>query len=97
MALTFNIKPHGVLLGVSIVEILEDGRFIGAVYPEGEKGIKLVSAHFADEPEIDEGFAGTVLSDDGTTSFPPIPSLSIEFEPSPYTIVGNRIVRKKDL
>lgn len=75
-----------------IVEILVDGKVAGVIYPSGEKGIKIVSAHISGT-STEDGFAGEVAEDDGTESFPPIPAVLISFNPSPYEIKGGRIVR----
>jgi hypothetical protein len=62
------------------------------LYPHGEKGVKLVSAHIGSQA-VDEDFSGSVVKDDGTSSWPPISSILVDFAPSPYLIVGNKIVR----
>jgi len=82
VAVTFEVKPHSNKPGVQVAEILMDGEMVATIYPDGEKGIKLVSAHM-------EG----VVQDDGSTSLPPIPHVLIRFDPQPYTIEGNRIVK----
>jgi len=82
MAGTFEVKPHSIKHGVQVAEILMDGEMVATIYPDGEKGIKLVSAHM-------EG----VVQDDGSRSMPPIPAVLITFDPQPYTIEGNRIVK----
>lgn len=82
MAIGFRVLPHSVRPGVQIAEILINGSMVAAIYPDGEKGIKLVSAHMKE-----------VRQDDGTTSVPPIPAVLIEFDQQPYTIEGGRIVR----
>lgn len=92
MAIDFRIVPHGVLPGVRIVEVLVNGGVAGVIYPAGEKEIKLVSAHVSESRTEDE-FAGEVVHDDGTTSWPPIPSFLVRFDPSPYEIRGNKIVK----
>lgn len=90
--INFKIKPHNLLLGVSVVEILIDGKVAGVIYPESKKSIRLVSAHI-EEAQADAEFSGEVAKDDGSGSWPPIPSLRIKFNPGPYTIVGNNIVK----
>ena len=82
MALEFRVVPHSGRLGVPVGQILLDGEMIASIYPDGEKGIKIVSAHMKE-----------VQQDDGSTSVPPIPHVSIIFDPQPYAIEGGRIVR----
>jgi len=55
---------------------------VAIIYPDGEKGVKLVSAHMEE-----------VVQSDGIGSFPPIPDIRITFDPQPYTIEGGRIVK----
>lgn len=88
----FKIDRHHIYPNVRIVQILIDGAFVGAVYPEGRKRIKIVSAHF-EETTIDRDFAGEVNEFDGSESWPPIPSVHIKFNPGPYEIRGNKIVK----
>jgi len=92
MAVEFKIKPHSILKNIQVVEILVDGRTAGVVYPMGDKGIKIVSAHI-EKTQIEKDFVGEVVEDDGSQSWPPIPAVSIIFNPSPYTIIGNKIVK----
>ena len=82
MAVTFRVKPHSVKSGVQVAEILIDGGMVATIYPDGEKGIKLVSAHMEE-----------VVQDDGSTSLPPVPHVFIRFDPQPYAIEGGRIVK----
>jgi len=92
MAIDFRIAPHSIFPNIRIVEILVDGEVAGVIYPAGEKGIKLVSAHI-EATTVEEGFGGEVIEDDGRRSWPPIPAVLIQFNPSPYLIQGNRIVK----
>ena len=94
MAISFRIARHSVWSGVEVVEILENGAVVGVMYPQLNKTVKVVSAHIENQ-ERDNDFAGNVVFDDGTASCPPIPSITIKFNPSPYRIVGNRIVRER--
>ena len=82
MAITFEVKPHSSKPGIQVAEILIDGAMVATIYPDGEKGVKLVSAHMEE-----------VVQDDGSRSAPPIPAVLITFDPQPYTIKGNRIVK----
>ena len=82
MAVTFQVNPHSVKSGVQVVEILIDGKMVATIYPDEEKGVKLVSAHMEE-----------VFQDDGSRSVPPIPAVLITFNPQPYTIEGHRIVK----
>lgn len=89
MKIDFRLAQHSVF-GTKIVEVLMDGNVVGVIYPD-KKGIKLVSAHFSDK-EIPADFEGEILEDDGSTSFPPIPSFQVSFNPRRYVIRGNKIV-----
>ena len=91
MAIRFRIVKNS-FTRQDIVEVLVDGKVAGVIYPFGEKGIKIVSAHIVGTI-VEENFAGEVVKDDGTESFPPIPAVLINFNPSPYDIEGGRIVR----
>ena len=82
MAITFEVKFHSSKPGIQVVEILMDDKMVPTIYPDGEKGVKLVSAHMEE-----------VVQDDGSRSAPPIPAVLITFDPQPYTIEGNRIVK----
>jgi hypothetical protein len=90
--LGFRTVDHPRIAGAQIVEVLERGKVIGVVYPKGEKGLKLISAHIEDT-DIDPQFAGEVVVDDGTSSIPPIPAITVRFNPRPFRISGDRIVR----
>ncbi len=92
MAVDFRITNHSVLPNIHIVEILIDGKVVGTVYPLHEKGIKLVSAHI-ERTEKEENFAGEIIEDDGSESWPPIPSVLVTFSSSPYIISGNKILK----
>lgn len=91
MAIDFRIGEHSVRPGVRIVEILVDGKTAGVIYPD-DTTIKIVSAHMG-EMSVETDFTGEVVKDDGSQGWPPIPSVLITFNPSPYVIVGNRIVK----
>ena len=82
MAVTFDIHEHSLRPGVPIADILLDGKMVAVIYPDGDKGIKLVSAHIAE-----------VVEDDGSESRPPIPEVRIRFDPQPYAIEDDRLVR----
>ena len=87
----FRITDHSRLPNVRIVEILDSGKVVGIIYPT-QKGLKLVSAHMV-HAEIDPGFAGEAIIDDGTKTFPPIPAVIVEFHSTPYMIVGGKIFK----
>ena len=92
MTVSFRMGRHSIKPGVGIVEILVDGEVVGAIYPTGEKGIKIVSAHI-EKTKTEEGFAGKVVEDDGAKSWPPIPAVLITFELRFYSIIVCRIVK----
>lgn len=77
-----------------IVEILIDGKVAGAIYPAGEKRVKIISAHI-EKTEKEDGFSGEMIEDDGSKTRPPIPAVFIKFNPSPYIIKDNKIVKLK--
>jgi hypothetical protein len=92
--LTFRTVAHPRLPGAQLVEILKDGNVVGVIYPDGDKGIKLVSAHIEDaDAAVDPDFAGECVMDDGSEGWPPIPAVMVQFNPSPYKIVGHRLVK----
>ena len=91
MAVSFRLAEHSIHRGVQIVEILVDGETAVAIYPRGDKGIMLVSAHIEDK-ETEEGFVGEVV-EDARRVWPPIPAFVITFNPSPYTIRGGKVVK----
>lgn len=72
--------------------VLIDGKVVGVIYPDGDSGIKLVSAHISEHSE-DPDFAGEMVLDDGSDAQLPVPGLRVQFAPSPYKIVNGRIVR----
>lgn len=90
--LDFRVVPHSIRPNVKIVEILSEGKVVGVIYPDRDKGIKLVSAHIKDVSK-DKDFVGRVVVDDGKNSLPPFPAVGIEFEPCSYMIVDNKLVR----
>ena len=90
--ISFRLAKHTILPGVSMVEILVDGEMAGVVYPAGEKGVRVISAHIR-ETKTEEEFFGEVIENDGSGNWPPIPHVEIQFDPSPYVISGGRVVR----
>lgn len=90
MPIEFRIKPHTIRRGVTIVEIVIDGKVVGAIYPGDGKEIRVVSAHI-EKVVKDENFKGEVVEDDGSCSSPPIPHLTIRFEPSLYRFSTHRL------
>lgn len=92
MAIEFRVVEYRIRPGVQITEILVDGNIAGVIYPNGEDGIKIISAHIQ-ETETEKGFAAEVIEDDGSRSRPPIPAVNIRFRPSPYVIAGDRVVK----
>lgn len=92
MPISFRIAEHQVHRGVQIVELLLEGDVIGVIYPHEEQAIRIASAHVS-ERALEPGFAGEVVAEDPARAWPPIPSFLVRFDPSPYEIVGNRIVK----
>lgn len=84
--ITFRISPHSLKPGENVAEILLDGKVVGAIFPDRTKpnGIKVVSVHMCDK-EFWAGFSGEVIDDDGSDAYPPIPSVNIAFQPSPWS------------
>lgn len=80
--LKFSIAQHKHIPGVLLVEVHDESGCIAAIYPSGEKGLKLVSAHIS-KTEVEDG-SGTV---------PPIPSVMIEFDPQPWEIRDGKLVK----
>lgn len=80
--INFRLVEYSIREGVRVVEIMTDGVFSAAIYPDGEKGIKIVSAHFDD-----------IKIDSGEEKFLQIPSVNIKFNPVPYAIIDGRIVK----
>lgn len=90
-SISFRIVPHSRIPGRQVVEILAGGTFVGAIYPDDKnQGVKIVSAHMAHE--IEPGFEGNVVHDNGEST-PPIPALLVKFRPNSYVITPRGIVR----
>jgi hypothetical protein len=47
---SFRIVEHSIRPGVELVEILQDGKVVGSIYPT-EKGIKILSSYLYEDPE----------------------------------------------
>lgn len=75
--------------GDPIVEVLEDGKVVGVIYAK-ENMIRIVSAHISRTAK-DPDFEGAVIPDDGKSSWPPIPSVYIYFNPKHYVITPEGI------
>lgn len=94
--ITFRLQPHSTKPNLEIVEILLDGLVCGVLYPDPDNengGLKLVSAHFAGALSEGDAFPAGITMDN-RTSFPPIPTLKVVFDPRPYEINGGGIARK---
>jgi len=91
--ITFKTSEHTHRPNTQIVQILFDGKVVGAIYPEGDKGVKIVSAHFKGTAVKGQTVQQHVVFDEGVSSTIPIPSISMTFEPAPYEIKDGRIVR----
>ncbi len=89
----FYMVEHSIQKGQMLVVILMDNKVVGTIYPQ-KNGIKIVSVHI-DNTDMDEGFAGEILEDDGSGSLLPIPAVHIQFKPSPsWTIKDGKIVKE---
>lgn len=93
MALTFRLALHRALPDVQVVEVLHRGEICGVIYPDGPKGMKIISAHFAGDLAEGENFPDSISMDNGERTSPPIPSVSIEFDPRPFSFQSHKIVR----
>lgn len=87
MPIEFLVRDHDVLPDRQVVEVQLDGKPIAVIYPEEEKGINIVSAH------IDE--AHGVVVNDGTGDLPPIPHISLWFNPRKYHFEDGKLVREE--
>ena len=81
--------------GVEKVDIKMGGKVVAYIYPNGEDGIKIISAHVA-EAKIPEDFSGKVLAHDGNGLAPPIPSIDIEFKFQEHHYRGKKIIYHGD-
>lgn len=92
--ITFKVVPHPLRPGQEMVEIHMNGGMIAGIYANQEgPEIKLVSVHMKNG-EIDPGFAGEVIVDDGSMSFPHIPALHVSFKTSPWSLTHDGKVLK---
>ncbi len=90
--ISFRIQPHHARPGTNIVEILVDGEMAASIYPDGDNGVKIISAHFKDLG-TERDFSKQIVIDPGTDPRLPIPAIHFMLEPSPYTIDDGKIVR----
>ena len=88
MVVSFRITEHAYKPGVEVVEVLLDGKVVGAIYPEGENKVKIVSAHFS-EKDIPKDFDGEVIREEEVDI---VPAIHILFKPRRYTVIGRKIV-----
>ena len=96
MAVTFEKRPHNLLPGVEVVDILVNGVLVATIAPQSDgDGIKLTSAHFAGDLAKGTAFPAGIKMDNGQGSMPPIPAVLIAFRPRPFHVEGNRIVRTR--
>ena len=92
--ISFHIKQHDLKPGVQILEIHVDGQMAATIYPDGENGVKVVSAHFVGlGGEDPTEFTRHISIIDGIGIYPPIPSVDFAFEVSPYTFDTGRVVK----
>lgn len=87
MPIEFLVRDHDILPGRQIVEVQLDGNQVAVIFPEGEKGIKIISAHF------DERHG--VVEDDGTGDRPPVPHIALRFNPRRYHFEDGKLVREE--
>ncbi|MDB5254155.1 MAG: hypothetical protein JWL80_221 [Parcubacteria group bacterium] len=93
--ISFRLASHSHREGVEIVEILVDGVVVAVLYPDGEKQIKLVSAHLQGAGDK-RGVAPHVMISDHVGESVPIPDITLTFDPRSYGIMGGMLVRDKD-
>ena len=65
---SLRITEHTIKEGVKLLEILQNGEVVGAIYPT-ERGIKIVSRYLMDDPES--------AIEIERNKFPPIPAILI--------------------
>jgi len=93
MATTFRLTEHSTKKGIMIVEVLRDEKVIGAIYPTpDDQGIYVINAHIGGT-KVENDFPGVAIYDDGVGKNPPIPAVTIKFDPRRYTIVDGKLVR----
>jgi hypothetical protein len=85
--ISFRIAPHSTR-PVNIVEVLDDGGVIATIVPTDSAkstiSLTVISAHMR-----------TVVHDDGRRSNPPIPAVTVTFDPEPYEIKFGAIIRMR--
>lgn len=92
--ISFHTKWHDLKPGVQILEIRVNGQMAATIYPDGEKGVKVVSAHFVGlGGEDPTEFTRHISINDGRGEYPPIPSVDLAFNVSPYTYHTGRVVK----
>ncbi len=88
MSIKFRIVEHSLRPGVEVVEVVSDDLVIAMIYPDSQEpqGIKIVSAHIETEG---------VTYNERPQEWPPIPDVGIKFNPRPYVIKGDKLVREE--
>jgi len=81
----FRLAPHSIKPAIQIVEVLLDGKVVAAIYPDAFQSCKIISAHMRN-----------IEFDDGRANEPPLPSVTILFEPREYRIEGDQIIREPE-
>ena len=95
MPITFRVVLHSIFPHMSIVEILKDGAVCAVIYPDnGAFDVKIVSAHFAGDLAEGDTFPRGIKMENRGNQYPPIPCIRINFDPRPYRILDNCIVRE---
>lgn len=92
MAIKFELRRHDMNKTPS-VDILKDGQLCATIYPNGDGGIKIVSAHFAGDLAVGTEFPAGVTMDNGSDPRIPIPAVLIRFDPQAYTIDDGKLHR----
>ncbi|MBI2013744.1 MAG: hypothetical protein HYS87_02885 [Candidatus Colwellbacteria bacterium] len=69
MPVEFRIVKHSIR-PVNLVEVILDSKVIATICPDDDTGIRVISAHIT-----------KTIEDDGSTSFPPIPHVTVLFNP----------------
>ncbi len=91
--IAFHIADHSARRGVKVLEIHVDGMMAATIYPEGNAGIKIVSAHLTGVGHAGDDFTRHIHIHDGVGMFPPIPAVHMSFDVGPYSLDTGKVVK----